>query len=163
MLRVGVFGEYILGLMLPFLRGAFLLGTIWDFATSFLGIAGIFGVTNFRNVDVSTIGICVTAVVGSLIILGLSLSSDEIWSRDKNLEGTLFRTGHFIAVLFDGYTSFLGTAQNVILRGNRSVFTTIGVSEVVEQIGIEEIGILLILTFLITASPIMVARLPKRY
>lgn len=146
---------------LPFLRITLILGTLWDVITSFLGIAGLLGVTNSRNIDISAIGICVTAIVGSLIILALSLYSEEIWSKEKDLEGQLLKIAHILTVFFDAYTSFLGTAQNLILRGNKSIFLTVGMSEVLSEVGGEEIFVLLVVTLLITASPIVLSRQAK--
>ncbi len=51
----------------------FAVGFTWDFVTSILGIIGIFGVTDWRQ---EYLPIYITALVGSALILGLSIISE---------------------------------------------------------------------------------------
>lgn len=45
---------------------------------------------------------------------------------------------HIIAVFFDAYTYFLGTAQNFLLKDSRTAFITIGFGEVWERTTFEQ-------------------------
>jgi hypothetical protein len=146
-----------------FLIFIFALGAFWDFATSFLGIVGLFGLTQLSLSDMGSmtksLTILISAVIGSLIILALSLNTEEMW--DKNADNTykLLRPFHLSAIVFDAYTSYLGTAQNIILRESHSAYITIGVGEVWERLSFEQQILLLFITALITISPIMISKL----
>ena len=107
----------------------FAVGSIWDLVTSLLGIIGLFGVTDWR---VEYIPIYITALVGSSLILGLSINTEEIWSGSTK-GNKIFIPLHIAAIIFDAYTSFLGTAQNVLLKDSRIAFITIGFGEVWEM------------------------------
>jgi divalent metal cation (Fe/Co/Zn/Cd) transporter len=100
-----------------FLISIFALGAFWDFATSFLGIVGLFGVTqlslsNFDSVTKS-LGVLITALIGSLIILGLSLNTEDIWDQSADSTYKTLRPIHIVGIFFDAFSSYLGTAQNV--------------------------------------------------
>lgn len=142
----------------PFLRITFMLGTIWNFTASFLGIMGIFGVTNFRSISIDTIGACMTATIASLVILSLNLYSEDIWKSKGDAQSNLLRYSHIMAIVCDAYFIFLGTAQNVLLRESRSIFISIGLPEVFGALGFEAIITLLIMTAILTMSPIMLAK-----
>ena len=138
------------------------LGTAWDFLTSFLGIAGLLGVTRLRgNLNVGALGACITAIVSSFIILCLSIYSEQIWSSEKDRQGNVLRGAHVIAVIYDAYTTFLGTAQNVLLRENSSAFISVGLPEVFGKLRFEAIITLMVATALITACPIVLRRIQK--
>jgi len=127
-------------------------GTIWDFVTSILGIIGIFGVTDWRPEDTP---IYITALVGSALIIGLSINTEAIWSKSaNNIKYKIFVLCHIFAVLFDFYTSFLGTAQSVLLRDSRTAFITIGLGEVWEGTTFQQKIVLFCVTLLVTMSPI---------
>ena len=134
----------------------FAAGSIWDFATSLLGIIGVFGVTNWRP---EHIPIYITALIGSALILGLSINAEEIWSESGNDKYKILIPFHIIAVIFDAYTSFLGTSQNVLLKDSRTAFITIGFGEVWERTTFEQKIALLFVTVLVTMSPIAFSRL----
>ncbi|MGD1716237.1 hypothetical protein [Dapis sp. BLCC M172] len=51
----------------------FAAGSIWDFATSLLGIIGLFGVTDWKQ---EYIPIYISALIGSALILGLSINAE---------------------------------------------------------------------------------------
>lgn len=57
--------------------GILIIGSLGDLITSFLGIVELLGVTNLNQ---GNIGIYMTAIVGSALILGLSISTKDIWS-----------------------------------------------------------------------------------
>ncbi|NEQ69092.1 MAG: hypothetical protein F6J86_13370 [Symploca sp. SIO1B1] len=141
---------------------AFFLGALWDATTSFLGIVGIFGITEFNLDDLASIGVSITAVVGSGIVLALSLFSSKFWDENAVEELRILRYIHMASVFFDGYTSYLGTAQNIILRKGSIGFITIGLKEVWANIDFEQQLILLFLTFVVTISPIMLPRIYRK-
>ena len=137
------------------------LGAFWDFATSFLGLVGLFGVTQLNGLGAifQSFGVLITALICSLIILGLSLNTEEIWNQNANDTYKIFRNFHLFGIFFDAYTSYLGTAQNIILRESRTAYITIGVGEVWERLSFEQQILLLFITALITSSPIMISKL----
>lgn len=132
------------------------LGSLWDVTTSFLGIVGIFGVTN-DNFD--HLPVYITALVGSSIILGLSLNAEAIWNEYADDSYKLLRNFHIVTTFFDAYTSYLGTAQNIILKDSRSAFITIGFGEVWRETTFDQKIILLLVTALVTLSPIALSKL----
>ncbi len=139
------------------LLGVLIVGFIWDLVTSFLGIAGLLGISDLNK---GNIGIYMTAIVGSGLILGLSISAKDIWSEDKTDEIYLvLKIVHVTAIIFDAYTSFLGTAQNILLHDSRTAFLTIGFAEVWEMTNFEQKIALLFVTVLVTMSPIAFSRL----
>lgn len=139
----------------------FVAGSFWDVVTSFLGIVGIFGVTSFQ---ISSLGVYITSLITSLIILGLSLNFAKIWSEYADDTNKMLRPFHIIAVLFDAYTSYLGTAQYIILRdSSRSYFTTIGFGEVWNNTSFEQKFVLLFTTLLVTASPMLLSKFGSKY
>ena len=135
----------------------FAVGSIWDLVTSLLGIIGLFGVTDGR---VEYIPIYITALVGSSLILGLSINTEEIWSGSTK-GNKIFIPLHIAAIIFDAYTSFLGTAQNVLLKDSRTAFITIGFGEVWEMTTFEQKIALLFVTVLVTMSPIAFSKFRK--
>ena len=135
----------------------FAVGSIWGLVTSLLGIIGLFGVTDWR---VEYIPIYITALVGSSLILGLSINTEEIWSGSTK-GNKIFIPLHIAAIIFDAYTSFLGTAQNVLLKDSRIAFITIGFGEVWEMTTFEQKIALLFVTVLITMSPIAFSKFRK--
>ncbi|MDE5108726.1 MAG: hypothetical protein O4808_17275 [Trichodesmium sp. St17_bin3_1_1] len=135
----------------------FAVRSIWDLVTSLLGIIGLFGVTDWR---VEYIPIYITALVGSSLILGLSINTEEIWSGSTK-GNKIFIPLHIAAIIFDAYTSFLGTAQNVLLKDSRIAFITIGFGEVWEMTTFEQKIALLFVTVLITMSPIAFSKFRK--
>ncbi|NER03250.1 MAG: hypothetical protein F6K17_11765 [Okeania sp. SIO3C4] len=139
--------------LLLFIFGA---GSIWDFVTSLLGIIGIFGVTDLKP---EYILIYITALVGSALILGLSINAEEIWSESANNKYKILIPFHIGSVIFDAYTSFLGTAQNVVLKDSRTAFTTIGFGEAWGKTTWEQRIALLFVTVLVTMSPIAFSKL----
>ncbi|MFB2878543.1 hypothetical protein [Floridanema aerugineum] len=140
----------------------FSLGAFWDFATSFLGIVGIFGLTKIEFTVESTV-VFITAVIGSGIILGLGLNTEKLWEKDPDEEFYKWlRPFHVVAIFFDAYTSFLGTAQNIILRNTQTSFITIGIEEVLENTTVQQQLTLLFLTITVTISPIMMAKLSEK-
>lgn len=149
--------------MKSFLIFIFALGAFWDFATSFLGIVGLFGVTQLSLSDMGSmtksLTILITAVIGSLIILALSLNTEEMWDENADNTYKILRPFHVSAIAFDAYTSYLGTAQNIILRDSRTAYITIGVGEIWERLSFEQQILLLFITALITSSPIMISKL----
>lgn len=142
--------------MQGFLLLIFAVGSIWDFVTSLLGIIGIFGVTDWRQ---EYIPIYITALIGSALILGLSINAEEIWSKSGNDKYKILIPFHIVAVIFDAYSSFLGTSQNVLLKDSRTAFITIGFGEVWEKTTFEQKIALLFVTVLVTMSPIAFSRL----
>lgn len=144
------------------LNFAFFLGAIWDATTSFLGIVGIFGITEFRLNGLDSIGVYITALIGSGIVLALSLFSAKIWNDDADEELKILRYFHVSSVIFDGYTSYLGTAQNIILRKGSISFITIGFAEVWQNVHFEQQLILLFLTIAVTISPIMLSKINQQ-
>lgn len=151
--------------MKGFLILIFFLGGFWDFTTSFLGLAGLFGVTELSYDTESitkSLPILITAFIGSLIILGLSLNTEKMWDQYADSTYKLLRPFHVVAVLFDAYTSYLGTAQNVILRNSRTAYITIGIGEVWEKTSFQQQIVILFLTIMITISPIMVSKLTNQ-
>ncbi|MEI3649703.1 MAG: hypothetical protein V6D39_06890 [Dolichospermum lemmermannii FEM_B0920] len=147
--------------MIQVLIWIFVAGSFWDVVTSFLGIVGIFGVTDFQ---LSSLGVYITALIASVMILGLSLNFEEIWSEYADDSYRMLRPIHIIAVIFDAYTSFLGTAQYVILRdSSRSYFTTIGFGEVWNSTSFEQKFALLFVTMLVTLSPILLNKFGSKY
>ncbi|NES23943.1 MAG: hypothetical protein F6K41_34790 [Symploca sp. SIO3E6] len=141
---------------------AFFLGALWDATTSFLGIVGSFGVTEFNLDNLGSIGVYITALVGSGIVLALSLFSSKFWDENVDEELIVLRYFHIASVFFDGYTSYLGTAQNIILRKGSIGFITIGIAEVWDNINFEQQLILLFLTVAVTISPIMLSRIYQK-
>lgn len=142
--------------MKGFLLFIFAAGSIWDFVTSLLGIIGIFGVTDWKP---EHIPIYISAFIGSALILGLSGNAEDIWSKSGNDKYKILIPFHIIAVIFDAYTSFLGTSQSVLLRDSRTVFITIGFGEVWEMTTFEQKIALLFVTVLVTISPIVFSTL----
>jgi len=140
---------------LLFLFGA---GSIWDFVTSLLGIIGLFGVTDFK-LELEYILIYITALIGSALIVGMSINVEELWSKFANDKYKVFIISHITAIIFDAYTSFLGTAQNVLLKDSRTAFITIGFGEVWERPTVEQKIVLLFVTVLVTMSPIAFSKL----
>ncbi len=139
------------------LLGVLIVGFIWDLVTSFLGIAGLLGISDLNK---GNIGIYMTAIVGSGLILGLSISAKNIWSESPKDEIYLvLKVVHVTAIIFDAYTSFLGTAQNILLHDSRTAFLTIGFAEVWEMTNFEQKIALLFVTVLVTMSPIALSRL----
>ena len=125
-------------------------GSFWDGVTSLLGIIGLFGVTDWK-LELEYVLIYITSIIGSLLILALSINAEDIWQDGKYNFLMLF---HIFAVIFDAYTSFLGTAQNVLLKDSRTAFITIGFAEVWEKTTFEQKIALIFVTVLITMSPI---------
>jgi hypothetical protein len=74
------------------------IGALWDVTTSFLGILGILKVTDFQLFTYAM------ALVGSVLILGLSLNAKNIWSEYANDANKMLRFVHVIAFVFDFYT-----------------------------------------------------------
>ena len=109
---------------------------------------------------VEYIPIYITALVGSSLILGLSINTEEIWSGSTK-GNKIFIPLHIAAIIFDAYTSFLGTAQNVLLKDSRIAFITIGFGEVWEMTTFEQKIALLFVTVLITMSPIAFSKFRK--
>ena len=139
------------------------LGAFCDVTTSFLGISGLFGVTELNLSDFdslgNSLGVLVTALIASLIILGLSLIAEEMWDQYADNTYKLLRPIHVFGVGFDAYTSYLGTAQNIILRDSRTSYITIELGEVWQKTSFNQQIVLLFITILITISPIMVSKL----
>ncbi|NEP82709.1 MAG: hypothetical protein F6K39_33920 [Okeania sp. SIO3B3] len=142
--------------MLVFLLFLFGAGSIWDFVTSILGIIGLFGVTDLRLEYIPTY---ITALVGSALILGLSINAKEIWPKSANNRYKILRPFHMMAIIFDFYTSFLGTAQSILLKDSRTAFITIGFGEAWEGTTFQQKIALLFITVLVTMSPIAFSRL----
>lgn len=142
--------------MRGFLLFIFAAGSFWDFVTSLLGIVGLLGVTDWK---LANFPIYITALIGSALILALSISAEDIWSENTENIYKLLRPFHVVAVIFDAYTSFLGTAQNVLLKDSRTAFITIGLGEVWERTTFEQKIVLLFVTVLITISPIAFSNL----
>lgn len=145
----------------------FALGAFWDVVTSFLGIVGLFGVTQLSLIDLdslgNSLGVLITALIGSLIILGLSLNTEDIWDAYADSTYKLLRPIHLVGIFFDAYTSYLGTAQNIILRNSRTIYTNIELRDVLDRTSFQQQFILLFVTILITISPIMVSKLSNKY
>ncbi|NEQ48654.1 MAG: hypothetical protein F6K11_00785 [Leptolyngbya sp. SIO3F4] len=140
----------------------FFLCTVWDFATSFLGIVGVFGISEFDAASlykVNDLTVYITAIVTSLAILSLSLLSEIIWRSDTTLLYRRLRLPHMIAILFDAYTSFLGTAQNVILRQGKTTFIDIDLGDIFSQVTLEQGILLFIITMMVTISPLVLSQL----
>lgn len=139
----------------------FALGAFWDFATSFLGIVGLFGVTELSRLDSlgNSLGVLITALIGSLIILALSLNTEDMWEKSADNTYKILRLFHVFGVGFDAYTSYLGTAQNIILKDSRTAYITIELGEVWEKTSFQQQIVLLFITILITISPIMISKL----
>lgn len=134
-----------------------ILGVFWDFVTSLLGIIGILGVTDF-NIEYSFVYI--SAIVGSGLMLWLSVNSSAIWSKyADDFQRNLLRPSHIVSVVFDAYTSYLGTAQTVLLRNSRTAFITIDLGDVWDKTTFGQKMILLLITLLVTLSPIAWSRL----
>jgi hypothetical protein len=129
------------------------IGALWDVTTSFLGILGILKVTDFQLFTYAM------ALVGSVLILGLSLNAKNIWSEYANDANKMLRFVHVIAFVFDFYTSYLGTAQNIILQNSRSAFLTIGLWEVLTNTPFSQQMILLFVTVLVVLSPMIISNL----
>jgi hypothetical protein len=138
----------------------FIAGSVWDVTTSFLGIVGILGVTDFKW---ESLGTYITALVGSIIMLGLSLNTESIYAPGADQNYKIIRPFHITSIFFDAYTSYLGTAQNILLRDSRTAFITIGFGEVWEKTTFEQKFILLFLTIAVTISPIMVSKLNRGF
>ncbi len=139
---------------------AFFMGTVWDFFTSFLGIVYLFKVTKF---DTQYIGVYLTAIVIALIMLGLSLNADEIWAEDaEDLYKFGLRPLHVVSVLYDAYTSFVGTAQYLVLRDFNSGLLNVNFAVVWENTNFEEKATLLMITALVTVSPVLLAKVYKK-
>lgn len=66
----------------------------------------------------------------------------------------MLKVVHVAAIIFDAYTSFLGTAQNILLHDSRTTFLTIGLEEAWEMTNVEQKIVLLFVTVLVTISPI---------
>ncbi|MEG4986032.1 hypothetical protein QUB08_09725 [Microcoleus sp. BR0-C5] len=136
-----------------------LAGVFWDFVTSLLGIVGILGVTDLK---IEYFLVYISAIVGSGLILWLSANSRAIWSKSADdFQRDVLRPFHIVAVIFDAYTSYLGTAQTILLRNSRTAFITIGFGEVWQKTTFEQKMILLLITALVTLSPIAWSRLRR--
>lgn len=137
------------------LRFVFFFGSFWDWATSLLGIIGIFGVISF---ELQYLPVYITAIIASLIIVALSLNFEEIWPSGSQYR--FLRYVHGIAILFDAYTSYLGTAQHILLRETTTATASIIIDSgyVWEYTSFEQKIILLFITILVTISPMMLIR-----
>jgi hypothetical protein len=140
------------------LVSTFVIGSCWDTVTSFLGIIGLFGVTTFQ---ISDFGVYITALIVSLIILAVSLNFDDIWDSKDDTYYYILKPLSGVTIFFDAYTSYLGTAQYIILRNNKSAFITVGFEEVWIETSFEQKIILLFTTVLVTVSPILFTKLKR--
>lgn len=137
-----------------YLTFIFFIGTVWDFVTSLLGIIGLFGVTNF---NLQNIVVYITAVVGALLILGLSISSHQIWDANARSDYKWLRPVHVMSIAYDFYSSFLGTAQSIVLQENRGLGISIGFTFVWENTTLGQKVMLLFLSIMVTLSPIILS------
>jgi hypothetical protein len=137
-----------------YLTWIFFLGTIWDFVTSLLGIIGLFGVTDFQ---LQNIVVYITAVVGSLLIVGLSFNAAEIWDTNASDDYKWLRPVHVMSIAYDFYSSFLGTAQSIVLQENRGLGISIDFTFVWENTTLGQKVMLLFLSIMVTLSPIILS------
>lgn len=131
------------------------VASLFDATTSFLGIVGIFGVTDFQE---SNPGVYLVALLLSGIVLALSLIARDIWSYDNDGNYKVYlaiKVVHLFAVLFDCGASYLGTAQYLILRNSRAAFLTLGFSEVFQRASAEQEFLIVAVALFMTASPIL--------
>ncbi|HEY9702197.1 MAG TPA: hypothetical protein V6C58_07110, partial [Allocoleopsis sp.] len=68
------------------------------------------------------------------------------------------RPVHVLSVIFDAYTSFLGTAQYIILRDFSNLSITIDLPDVMQKTTFGQQMVILFITILVVISPII---LPK--
>ncbi len=96
----------------PILIVVFLIGTVWELCTTFLGIISITGGKEFTistaslsNID--QFGIYAMALVGSGIVFGFNLATPAIWEEAR--EGTwTWMVLWFPCIVFDFFTSLAG-------------------------------------------------------
>jgi hypothetical protein len=146
--------------MLNFLKFILWLGCIWDFFTSASGIAGILGLTDFNeDILLQSLFVIITAGIVGGFIVGMNINSREIWSDYSNKKfWEYMRIPHIITTLFDAYTSFVGTAQYVILQKTYgSTFISIGLGEVVENTTLQQLITIFVVTLIVTSSGIIIS------
>jgi hypothetical protein len=138
----------------------FFLGTIWDFFTSFFGIVSLFKV---QKLEPQYAVVFITAAIIGLIMSGLSLYSEKIWEEDADdFHKYALRPLHVVSITYDAYTSFVGTAKYLVLRDYNSFLLNINFAIAWDNTNVEEKITLLIITAIVTVSPVLLAKLWKK-
>lgn len=129
----------------------FLIGMLWDFVTTFLGVVSIIAGQDFtislQNLTANTFGIYGIALVGSVIVFCFNLITVNVWKEAKEGKWTLVAPW-FLCIVFDFFTSLAGNYKFILpLRQNE----------------IAVIGVVWFITLLTTISPMTVRYLMMDY
>jgi hypothetical protein len=133
----------------------FIMGSMLDFATSYLGILGIFGVDQLDALDANKIIILIIALIACLAFLALQASVYHIWFKEGGVL-LIFIPLQLMSVAYDAFTSYFGIAQLVVLNKiNMEISPDVSTTLIWDNSTMEQKVLILFVTILITASPII--------
>lgn len=113
---------------------------LWDGFTTFYGISEIMGVSDVMKLRSREITQIIASAFFALVITGFLFGTKTIWEISKNHSvGQLLKLLWFVAFFYDVYTSFYGNKE-FILSG---------------RVNDEQMTMLIGMTILVSASPIM--------
>jgi hypothetical protein len=141
--------------MKSFMIFTFGIGALWDGFTTMIGIAAI-----LKAQSLPEIAMC---FVGGLMVAGFGLGTKFIFAN----KGFVYGFIQFLWLLcigFDFYTSFAGNAQYLVLRtGSTNVFDfsnfNLNFGSLFSTLELGQVAVLLVLTILISSSPILISYL----
>jgi hypothetical protein len=137
--RPALSGSEVLGVRLIAL--ILVAGGIWDFFTTFIGVAKFFDLAMDAKINPAQFTF---AMVVTLVIFGFVIASHLIWSlKSDDIPSLLLKAAWFICVVIDFLTSWYGTASYVF-------------SDIDDA---RQAGGLLLVTFLILMSSILLSKL----
>ncbi len=118
------------------------LGALWDGFTTFRGVAEIFELATVAKINPFQF---VFAIVVTLLVFGFVIATHLVWSfKSDDLVTLLLKLAWFVCLTVDLITSYIGTKYYVF---DNSVDTS------------AKWLALLVVTFLITASSILLSRI----
>jgi hypothetical protein len=135
------------------------MATVFDAATSFLGVVGIFGDSQNDSFSAYSLLVYLIAFITTLTIILFNFVSYSLWTTYPIEAGTIiFRLCHVIAIGYDFFTSFFGMAEFVVLEKiNMEDNPIISSALIWDNSTIEQKILILFVTIVIVASPIILS------
>lgn len=138
--------------MKGFMILCFGVGALWDGLTTALGLAVI-----IQADDELGYAMC---FVGGIIVLGFGIGTKLIF-ESGGFVYLIMKVLWLIAIIFDFYTAFIGNAQYIILKVRLLDISraTASLANVTHSINSAQFVVLIVLTVLVSASPILISYL----
>lgn len=141
------------------LKSALWLSAFWDLVTTFLGTLLILGSRGFVQIGIS--------LVGTLIVGAFSFSTKSIWKMSLNRQSevmtyVLARFIWILVICFDFFTSLTCNATYVAYQGINIGQGPIEFLDILRNLNDSQVLVVLFITILVTASPIILSYLSDR-